>query len=437
MKIGAPPIYSQSRRRKCRVVSNGDGAAAGEGRRRRRSSNAIRACSHGGGGGGGGGGSSGSGGGETDALWSAAMSDLKRRISKTKEAAVAADKLTATNWRSANFKMAYLGQSSRKGGAVMALEVRDGMVATATAVGEVCVQALPAGQIVAQLGAPDGVAGELTAMDFDGSHVVAGFASGEIAAWDIGPMIITPASSSIGGGDVDAEDVASVRRSDADSVGSHDGEDDADAIEAVNHGGGGHCKPLFVGVHSDVPVTGVRICDSVGATFFPSFVSSSADGLVRCWDGLEDGHGLGVRQSAKGPVCCVNTIGDYVIAGTMTGHVQIWPSFGRSGTGGSTREEPIMSFRAHDAQITALQHFCGNGASNETLITGGADGLVKVWDMQRGGQPVHQFKGHDDGITSVQSDSAKVVTAGLDNTVRGTFYTDTHTPEHNTQLSWW
>ena len=38
--------------------------------------------------------------------------------------------------------------------------------------------------------------------------------------------------------------------------------------------------------------------------------------------------------------------------------------------------------------------------------------------MERGGKPVLQFKGHDDGITSVQSDSSKVVTAGLDNTVR-------------------
>ena len=52
------------------------------------------------------------------------------------------------------------------------------------------------------------------------------------------------------------------------------------------------------------------------------------------------------------------------------------------------------------------------------LVRRAAAGASTVWDMERGGKPVLQFKGHDDGITSVQSDSSKVVTAGLDNTVR-------------------
>ena len=56
----------------------------------------------------------------------------------------------------------------------------------------------------------------------------------------------------------------------------------------------------------------------------------------------------------------------------QSGHVQIWRSFYDYG-----RDEiqPILSFRAHDAQITALQHYCSG--AGETLITGGADGLVK------------------------------------------------------------
>ena len=357
------------------------------------------------------------GGGQDDARWANSMSRLRRRISQTRDAAVVADRTMATNWKRANFRMAYLGQASSSGGAVMALEVRDGLCATATAVGEVCVQSLPHGAVVAQLASPADVAGELTSMDFDGSHVVAGFASGEIAAWDIGPMIVMPKAIAMGDAD-DGERFFAAAPGAADAGDEGDGRPADGHADAESAHAGLSCDPVFVGVHSDLPVTGVRIhgdgaagAPDLGPQFFPSFVSSSADGVVRCWGGLE-ARGSSLR-SARGPVCCVNTIGEYVCAGTMTGHIQIWRSFHDYG---SDEIEPILSFRAHDAQITALQHSYSGGG--ETLITGGADGLVKVWDMERGGKPVHQFRGHDDGITSVQSDSSKVVTAGLDNTVR-------------------
>lgn len=382
--------------------------------------------------------SSGRGGGshDDDAGWLRNMSRLQKRISRTKEAAVAADRALASNWKRANFKMAYLGQSSSKGGAVMALEVRDGLVATATAVGEVCIQSLPAGSVIAQLSAPGDVSGDLTAMDFDGCHVIAGFASGEVAAWDIGPMIVGGLNTAMENesfveGTVMPDETDGVEGAnefthteyDSNNKPVGDGADDQMNAMVARLG-----RPVFVGVHSDngIPVTGVTLCDRPphasgavcplpdfsGQSIFPKFITSSADGMVRCWGGQE-AKGWTSLQSRMGPVCCVSTFGSqYVIAGTMTGHVQIWPQYKQY-----SNEDPIITFRAHESQVTALQHFCA-GTSDEKLITGGADGLVRVWDMTRGGKPIHEFKGHDDGITSVQSDSSKVVTAGLDNTVR-------------------
>lgn len=353
-----------------------------------------------------------------DIAWNRAMSRLQKRISKTKEAAVTFDKAIAANWRSANFKMAYLGESSSIGGAVRALEVRDQMVATATAVGEVCIQSLPGGHLIAQLSSPEGISGELTAMDFDGSTVIAGFASGEVAAWDIAPML-TGGVTSMSNDELSDKDENSEKSiSNAKIDESSDSESIMKKVKAAG-------APIILGVHSDnrVPVTGINLCRSTNrytnilskdgalSSLLPAFVSSSADGLIRCWDGIQSTTGTYLR-SEKGPVCCINTLANYVIAGTMTGHILIWSKYAKL----DEDLDPILTFRAHQAQVTALQHY--SGSSNDTLITGGADGLVRVWDMSRGGGPIHEFKGHDDGITSVQSDSSKVVSAGLDNTVR-------------------
>lgn len=226
--------------------------------------------------------------GQEDARWAASMSRLRRRISRTKEETVVADRMMATNWKRANFKMAYLGQSSQKGGAVMALEVRDGMCATATAVGEVCVQSLPNGAVVAQLASPSDVTGELTSMDFDGSHVVAGFATGEIAAWDIGPNIVLPQAIALGDSE-DGDRFFSAPAADASEPGRPTSDDEDKVDQELGHVDL-NCDPVFVGIHSDVPVTGVRIHEpqepthgggsagslAFGPRVFPSFVSSSA-----------------------------------------------------------------------------------------------------------------------------------------------------------------
>ena len=54
---------------------------------------------------------------------------------------------------------------------------------------------------------------------------------------------------------------------------------------------------------------------------------------------------------------------------------------------------------------------------NDTLVTGGSDGSVRVWSLQTFA-PVHRLAAHDNSVTSLQFDDSRIVSGGSDGRVK-------------------
>lgn len=52
-----------------------------------------------------------------------------------------------------------------------------------------------------------------------------------------------------------------------------------------------------------------------------------------------------------------------------------------------------------------------------TLVTGGSDGSVRVWSLERF-CPIHRLAAHDNSVTSLQFDDTRVVSGGSDGRVK-------------------
>lgn len=53
----------------------------------------------------------------------------------------------------------------------------------------------------------------------------------------------------------------------------------------------------------------------------------------------------------------------------------------------------------------------------DTLVTGGSDGSVRVWSLERM-CPIHRLAAHDNSVTSLQFDDTRVVSGGSDGRVK-------------------
>lgn len=52
-----------------------------------------------------------------------------------------------------------------------------------------------------------------------------------------------------------------------------------------------------------------------------------------------------------------------------------------------------------------------------TLVTGGSDGSVRVWSLNTY-SPIHRLAAHDNSVTSLQFDDARIVSGGSDGRVK-------------------
>lgn len=53
----------------------------------------------------------------------------------------------------------------------------------------------------------------------------------------------------------------------------------------------------------------------------------------------------------------------------------------------------------------------------DTLVTGGSDGSVRVWSLQKM-SPIHRLAAHDNSVTSLQFDDNRIVSGGSDGRVK-------------------
>ena len=54
---------------------------------------------------------------------------------------------------------------------------------------------------------------------------------------------------------------------------------------------------------------------------------------------------------------------------------------------------------------------------DRTLVTGGSDGSVRVWSLDTHA-PIHRLAAHDNSVTSLQFDNARIVSGGSDGRVK-------------------
>jgi hypothetical protein len=78
----------------------------------------------------------------------------------------------------------------------------------------------------------------------------------------------------------------------------------------------------------------------------------------------------------------------------------------------------VAAWAAHTAAVRALL-FLPDGAH---LASGGADGVIRLWDLRRGGtgQPVRELRGHSNDVTALAAggDGSTLVSASSDGTAR-------------------
>ena len=285
-------------------------------------------------------------------------------------AEVAADQAIAGNWRS--------GRCTQRTVAVLDDWVRklafsgDTLVA-GTYGGAVHVIDIPTGVIMRTL---SGLNAEVTALDFDGTSVAAGATDGGVCRWDVGS------------------------------------------------GAGGE-----VGRHEDTLVTAVQLEGRSGV------VAASDDGQVRM-HGTGDAARGGVLD-AGAPVCCLQRVGRYTAAGLASGRVVVWAGDAAAPLASATQ---ILSFVAHTAPVLCMQllradatparapdeeaRLSADAADDAAspplsmLATGGADGIVRTWDLSAGGAPLRRLAAHRAPVTCLQADGAKLVSGGRDGALR-------------------
>jgi len=73
--------------------------------------------------------------------------------------------------------------------------------------------------------------------------------------------------------------------------------------------------------------------------------------------------------------------------------------------------ECLAVLQGHTSLVGQLQMRGG------TLVTGGSDGSVRVWSLERF-CPIHRLAAHDNSVTSLQFDDTRVVSGGSDGRVK-------------------
>ncbi|HVK08461.1 MAG TPA: hypothetical protein VM597_06750, partial [Gemmataceae bacterium] len=135
-------------------------------------------------------------------------------------------------------------------------------------------------------------------------------------------------------------------------------------------------------------------------------LTGTTDGCVRWWDVKTKALAHTLDVDAKATVTAVSIAPDQQTAavGLSSGQVSLWTLKHR---------RQIKQWKGHAGAVTAVAV-----APTGKIVSAGDDGLAIIWEPD--GRLVKTLVGHDGAVTGVAwcADAARVVTAGIDRTVR-------------------
>ncbi|CAG9327530.1 unnamed protein product [Blepharisma stoltei] len=131
-----------------------------------------------------------------------------------------------------------------------------------------------------------------------------------------------------------------------------------------------------------------------------NFITGCDDGNVRLWD-LSQNKELEAWQGHNDYVRAIGTVGELAISGGMDGIIKLWDK----------RIGMVKEFN-HNAPVSAVLGI------NDFLITAGHTNY-KVWDLNQN-KLLHTYSTHSKNITSISTDShnTRLITSSLDGSVK-------------------
>ena len=217
--------------------------------------------------------------------------------------------------------------------------------------------------------------------------------------------------------------------------------------------------------------TGAVLCVEIleAASTVTVIASGGADGIVRLWEPQSSSSvcvAIAELCGHKGAVSCLHSTGREIISGSHDRNVHLWdperpgPSPAAHGPGGADEGAggPLAVLRGHtgtirrvqfkaahlavsssndralrlwdrratgdaaivviDGHVAPLTCFSTSRGANPTIVTGAADGAVKVWDLRSHSRPVHELAGHAGAVSALHCDRCDLLSAGADGIVR-------------------
>ena len=145
-----------------------------------------------------------------------------------------------------------------------------------------------------------------------------------------------------------------------------------------------------------------------------AIMTVSADGTARLWDS-QTGRSLfpPIGHPRYSQILAISADGSRMVIRSESGTLELWDRILGSIRGALAAKDTTLT---GDSEGEVAVSFSPNG---RRLITGGSDGMVRIWDG-RSGQPLMAFKGHRSRVLSIAwtPDNSTFVTGGSDGAAR-------------------
>jgi WD40 repeat protein len=161
---------------------------------------------------------------------------------------------------------------------------------------------------------------------------------------------------------------------------------------------------------SGAPVTAVCLLEGVGDAA-PGVLVGCTSGLLTLHTGGSPSRVL-LRLPAAAPATSLSRTGRYLAVGCANGTVLLVT------VEGALLSAPILSFAAHRGAVHCLQLLPSAADAPAALASGGADGVVRTWDLTNGGAPLLTLAAHAAPVTCLHAAAGRLVTGGRDGTLR-------------------